>query len=75
MGMVISRSKFRNEPIWRNARLSQQPRQSAGLDFSMVWNDAAAGTSAHDDVTAALPNDLEAEPLERAHRLGAGDAR
>ena len=55
--------------------LPENSRKSADLDLLMGWTNAAHRVATHDDVTAALPNEVKAKPLKAAHDLGTRNAR
>jgi len=74
-GLEVSGSECRSELLHGNTGLPEHARERANLDFAVIRDDASGKATAQDDVTAALPRDLEAETLQGAHRLRPGNAR
>lgn len=65
------RLQGRDEFVCRYVRLTQDPCQSADFDYAMQGDDAAFGTTTHDDVASGLANLLETKALQRSHHGGA----
>jgi hypothetical protein len=61
----------RKELFGGNAALPQNARESARFDLTMIGNDAARCSAAHNDVAAPLPDNGEPQPLQGANGLGA----
>jgi hypothetical protein len=55
--------------LGRDSSLPKNARKCAHLQLAMIWNYATYRTSAHNDVTAALPDHGESETLERSNGL------
>jgi hypothetical protein len=64
------------ESAARDAALSDDGLKCADSDFGMIWNGngygTTIGTSLHDDVTASLPDGLEAMLFKNAAHVPAG---
>ena len=62
------------EFVLRYIRLTKHAGQRSNLDFAMQRNDAAFGTSPHDDVAAGLTNLHETQTFKRLDKGCPGNA-
>jgi hypothetical protein len=58
--------------LGRNACLAKNAIHRAHFDLFVIGYDAARCATLHDDVTARLPHDLKAKPLEGTHDVSPG---
>jgi hypothetical protein len=64
-----SPAQSENELFGRDFRLTENTRESAGLEFTVHWQHAPLGLALHDDVAAALANLLKTQTFEGALSL------